>query len=290
MTKFETRFTEDGSKTFYSQEFQETFHSKYGAKKESEITYIKGCKIPEKLAQKDSLKIIDICYGLGYNSASVLTYHRAINPQCKLEIIALELDHNVPLSAIAQNLLNNWDQEIINILTTLATEKTVIQDNIKLKLIIADARKTLATLKAKKIQADAIFLDPFSPPKCPQLWTVEFLQLVSQCLQPHGIIATYSCSAAVRSAMKLSKLTIGANYGIGRRTPGTVASYHNQNFVPLSPMELEHLQTRAAIPYRDPNLEDSAKTIIERREKEQLLSDKEFTSQWKKRWFKDKNN
>jgi len=90
--------------------------------------------------------------------------------------------------------------------------------------------------------------------------------------------------------MKLAQLNIGANYGIGRRTPGTVASHRNQDFVPLSPMELEHLQTRAAIPYRDPNLEDSAKTIIERREKEQLLSDKEFTSQWKKRWFKYNNN
>jgi len=127
MVLFETRFTEDGSKTFYSQEFQETFHSKYGAKKESEITYIKGCKIPEKLAQKDSLKIIDLCYGLGYNTASALNYHRAINPQCKLEIIALELDYNVPLSAIALNLLDNWEQEIINILTTLATKKKLFK-------------------------------------------------------------------------------------------------------------------------------------------------------------------
>ncbi len=288
MTQFETRVTEDGSITFYSEDFGETFHTKYGAKKEAQITYIKGCKIPEKLVQKDCLKIIDLCYGLGYNSASALECHQLINPQCKLEIIALESDVNVPLRAIVLNLLDSWHQNIIDILTILSTEKKVIQNNLKLELLIGDARKTLATLKKQNFKADAIFFDPFSPPKCPQLWSVEFLQLVSQCLQPDGIIATYSCSGAARSAMKLAGLTIGANYGVGKRSPGTVASFTNQDFQPLSLMELEHLQTRAGIPYRDVNLQDTTATIIERREKEQLISDKECTSQWKKRWFRDK--
>ena len=49
--------------------------------------------------------------------------------------------------------------------------------------------------------------------------------------------------------------------------------------------EQEHLQTRAAVPYRDPKLIDSPEAIIKRRELEQQASDLEPTSRWRKRWF-----
>jgi tRNA U34 5-methylaminomethyl-2-thiouridine-forming methyltransferase MnmC len=49
-------------------------------------------------------------------------------------------------------------------------------------------------------------------------------------------------------------------------------------------MELEHLQTRASIPYRDPSLADDRQTILDRRETERLASNLESTSRWKSRW------
>jgi tRNA U34 5-methylaminomethyl-2-thiouridine-forming methyltransferase MnmC len=79
-------------------------------------------------------------------------------------------------------------------------------------------------------------------------------------------------------------LKIGATAPVGRRSPGTVASFSDRDLPPLSPQEQEHLQTRAAIPYRDPNLSDSAEEIRQRRQQEQDLSSLEPTSSWKKRW------
>ena len=49
-------------------------------------------------------------------------------------------------------------------------------------------------------------------------------------------------------------------------------------------MEEEHLLTRAAIPYRDPNNKDDSAKILKRREKEQQESTLANTQNWKKRW------
>lgn len=290
MNIFDKIITADGSKTFYSSEFGETFHSKYGAKSEAEITYLQGCQIERKIKQKNSLKILDICYGLGYNTATLLDFILKNNSQCSIvqrccaiELIALELDETVPKQALENNLLENWSSETREILEELLREKQINLPSIKMQLLIGDARETLAKLVPKNFQADAVFLDPFSPPKCPQLWTVEFLTLVANSLDDEGIIATYSCSAGVRKAFQLAGLTIGNNFSVGRRSPGTVATKGKQPLSPLSAMELEHLQTRAAIPYRDPLLQGTKEIIKLRREEEQAISDLESTSQWKKR-------
>ena len=55
-------------------------------------------------------------------------------------------------------------------------------------------------------------------------------------------------------------------------------------FRPLSPMELEHLHTRAAEPYRDPSGQASAAAILAARQRAQLASPAPSTSAWRRRW------
>lgn len=281
---FRKEITEDGSITFYSEEFDENFHSKYGAKKESEITYIQGCKIVEKLQSKSSVKILDVCFGLGYNTASALEIYQKIKPSCHLEIIGLEIDAQVIKQTINNNLLSLWSEETREIITVLAEQKIFINESYSLQLIIDDARISLGKLAEQNYQFDAVFLDPFSPPKCPQLWTVEFFALLTKCLANDGIIATYSCAAAVRKAMQLNGLNIASNEAVGGRAPGTIASF--TPLPPLSLKELEQLETRASVPYRDADLRGRALAILQQRENEQKNSSLESTGKWKKRWSK----
>ena len=285
MNQFTSQLTADGSATFYSSEFDENFHSKYGAKTEAEIIYVKGCRLLDKIREQKQVKVIDVCYGLGYNTAATIDHVYQLNPECDLELIALELDETVPAQASEKGLLDHWSTDIRDLLAQLVKEKQVEKSSIKLKLLIGDARQTIQQLITNNFSADAIFLDPFSPPKCPQLWTVEFLSLLAKCLKPQGIMGTYSCSAAVRNALQLAGLTIGVNYSVGRRSSGTIATYDFEPIPQLSQIDLEHLQTRASVPFRDPELIDSGETIQQRRQAEQRLSRLESTSQWKKRWF-----
>jgi tRNA U34 5-methylaminomethyl-2-thiouridine-forming methyltransferase MnmC len=283
--QFNPWITDDGSYTFFSEEFGQTFHSKYGAKEESIFKYA----IPTLLAEKSArghLQILDICYGLGYNSAAALATIWRSHPNCTVEIIALEIDRTVPISAIEHNLLSDWEEPIPQLLTKLVRAESIEIDRLNARLILGDARQTISEPLERGFQADAIFLDPFSPTACPQLWTIEFIDRVAKCCAADGIIATYSCASAVRTAMVEAGLFIGDSSPVGRKSPGTIASFNAAQLTPLSQQELEHLQTRAAIPYRDPTLSDSMAKIIIRREMEQDDCGLETTSQWKKRWRK----
>jgi tRNA U34 5-methylaminomethyl-2-thiouridine-forming methyltransferase MnmC len=289
--------TGDGSYTFISQEFGESFHSHYGAKQESLLKFV----VPTQLANlthKPTLRILDVCYGLGYNTASALQTIWDVNPDCQVEVMALEINPLVPQAAIAQEIFATWDDQYIDILSQLAFEHQVATRRLKAKLMIDDARKSIQIVNRSDFLADAIFLDPFSPPQCPQLWTIEFIQQVALCLHSDGLLATYSCAAAVRVALLAASLAIGSTPPVGRRTPGTLAAHRkaieNATFsylsfppLPLSKAEQEHLLTRAAIPYRDPDLSDSAPAILMRRQQEQQTSSLEPTSRWRKRWYEN---
>ena len=282
--QFNPQLTADGSYTFFSEEFNEAFHSHRGAKTEALLKFTESCRINQQASNNNSLKLLDICYGLGYNSASALETIWSVNPQCQVELIGLELDLGVPQQAIKYNCLEQYFDPVPTLLNKLATNCQVEEKRLKAQLLIGDARQTIQSLSQSDWQADAIFLDPFSPPKCPQLWTVEFIYLVSSCLKTTGILATYSCAAAVRTALISAGLKIGSTDKVMRKTPGTIANFSGNYLLPLSSQELEHLQTRASIPYRDPQLKDSPELIWQRRQQEQQQSSLEPTTHWKKRW------
>lgn len=276
---FLPQLTADNSYTFYCEEFAETFHSQQGAKTEAEGKFVVPTKLAIK-AQQPAIKLLDVCYGLGYNTAAALAQIWAVNPDCVVEVIALESNANVPNSAISHDLLNSWPLPIRQILTSLANNHQVESAQCQATLILGDARQTIKLI-GSDFTADAIFLDPFSPPKCPQLWTVEFISLVANCLHEEGILATYSAAAAVRTALKAAGLYLGNACSTGRRSPSTIATKYE--LPPLSSVQQEHLLTRAAIPYRDPDLQDLTAVILHRRLQEQQTSLLEPTARWHRR-------
>src|SRR6476469_6067634 len=284
------QLTEDGSFTFFSEEFNETFHSSQGAKAEAFLKFAKATDLVEK-AQQGQVRLLDVCYGLGYNTAAALETIWTANPYCQVEVYGLELDATVPQAAIAPPVIASWSPIVQTILIALAEEHEYKSDRLQSKLLIGDARQTIQALAASQFQADAIFFDPFSPRRCPQLWSVEFFTQVVSCLAPPGKLATYSRSASVRSAMQAAGLCIGTIplsegevYESHEWSQGTVGSFKLETLHPLTPMEQEHLQTRAAIPLRDPDLSDRAEMILQRQKDEQSQSQRESTSSWRRRW------
>lgn len=269
--------TGDGSFTFYSPAFQSTFHSLSGAWQEAEQKFV----APSGLLETPSpLKVLDICYGLGYNSAALLDTLWRTRPETKVDLIALELELAVPRSAYQLGGLKHWPLAE-SVLGHLASHCEVQTDRLHAQLLIGDARRTI--LRVPHRWADGIFLDPFSPECCPMLWSVEFLALVAQCLKPTGTIVTYAASASVRTALQLAGLVVGPTPPVGRRTPGTIANWQG-GLPPLSRQESEHLQTTAAVPFRDPTLEGDVETLHRRRIEAQRLSTLEPSSHWRKRW------
>ena len=273
--------TGDGSTTFFSEEFGEWFHCRSGAYSDAQKNYVEAARVAA-LAQAEQLTLLDVCYGLGYNTAAALETIFQINPHCRVTLRALEINQVVPQAAIAHGLLDRWSPPVQDILTCLVDGTPYRRNGLDLQLLFGDARQTIQPLATRSWQADAILFDPFSPTRCPQLWTVEFFERVSRCLSDQGVLATYSCAAAVRAAMQLAGLYIRSIPGVGRTWPCTIAT--KQPMSPnLSQQEQEHLRTRAAIPYRDPTLTATADAIRHRRQQEQQQSSLEATGAWRRR-------
>lgn len=284
--------TADGSFTFFSTEFGEAFHSREGAKAEAFVKFAQATQLSEK-AQQPQLALLDVCYGLGYNTAAALETIWQVNPQCQVQVYGLELDATVPQAAIVPPLIEIWSPPVQAILRQLAIQHQCQQPNLQAHLWIGDARQTIQQVQQSGFRADAVFFDPFSPRRCPQLWTIEFFTWVAQCLAPSGRLATYSRSASVRSAMRQAGLSIGTipldapSPQTHQWSQGTIASFDPSTLPPLSQLEQEHLHTRAAIPFRDPTLSDPAEIILQRQQQEQQHSNLESTSSWRRRWAID---
>lgn len=287
---FTPQLTADGSFTFYSPQFGETFHSQRGAREEADEKFVRPCLLRPLAAERNQLTILDVCYGLGYNTAAALTAIWQVNPHCHVTLYGLENDPEVPRQAIAKGLLQDWPEPVQECLQNLAEKKYIETEFLTAHLAIGDARQTLTQVVPRDFKADAIFLDPFSPPKCPQLWTVEFLQNLGDRLSPRGRLATYCSAAAVRRGLQLAGLHIATTPDPVtahpcRRPLGTLASPQPLNVPDFPSWEAEHLQTKAAIPYRDPQGILTPAEILAQRQAEQEISDLESTSRWKKRWL-----
>lgn len=293
-TQWEPQLTKDGSYTFFSEAFQETFHSRQGAKAEAFAKFAVATDLPT-LAQQPRLKLLDVCYGLGYNTAAALETIWSINPHCQVDLYGLENDATVPEAALAPELITDWSMPVQQALKALVDpEQTPLPTRLTGGLLIGDARQTIQLLIDQGFQAQAIFFDPFSPRRCPQLWTVEFFQEVARCLATPGKLTTYSRSASVRSAMIEAGFTIGTipltdpdPYYPHEWSQGTVATLdpaRETELVPLSEMEQEHLLTRAGVAFHDPELTGTAEIILARQKQMQQASDRPSTSSWRRRW------
>ena len=279
MSELKEILTKDGSITLRSHIFQENFHSLEGALKETEIKFINPSDL--RRFNDKSLNVLDICFGLGYNSASL--FNNLIRQNSFINWYALEIDKKpLKYSLGNKSFQKLWHPKVLKIFKELSKNSKYKDQSFVCDILWGDAREKIKNIPAN-IKFDLIYLDGFSPQKCPQVWSVEFLAKVTQKLKPQGYLITYSCSAAIRRTLKdfglnifnikpnLISKNLWSNGTIAVKIIDKKAIQNNLYFKNLSSMEEEHLLTKASIPYRDPTLSSNPKDIIQKRVQEQLL-------------------
>ncbi len=210
--------SEDGSYTAYSPEYDEHYHStKDGALQESLKKHIEPAFGIHK--DKDHLKIIDICFGLGFNTLLSLYYRDTYFPDTILEIYSPELD-----GELVASLVNFPYPEIfepyLNIITDIATLGGYEDERTRITVEITDARKAMRTLEG---QWNVCYQDAFSPSVNPLLWTKEYFADVARLMGEEGVVTTYSIALAIRMGLYENGFNIYLNAGEGYRS-ATVAS------------------------------------------------------------------
>ena len=122
-----------------------------------------------------------------------------------------------------------------------------------INFFIEDARKSIKRINT---QYDCIFLDAFTYTKAPQLWSSEFINALYEHLNENGVLLTYSTSAQIRNTLLENKFYVGKIYNDKTdKFIGTIASKNKSKILyPLNNYEIGLCNTKAGIPYHDPNM------------------------------------
>ena len=268
--------------------FGEAFHNSAGALNEARAKFVGPAEL-DRFRGGEPLHILDVCVGLGYNTAAVLG--SLPTPAPAVRWWGLELDRRPLELALSQPRFQAlWSEDVLHKLAAIRDQGGWSTPGNEGQQLWGDAREMLSTIP-EAVRFDLILHDAFSPQRCPELWSEEFLSALAQRLAPGGRLLTYSRAAAIRGSLKRAGLALRSLPAApGERTgwsSGTVAIKQDKSVVgcrPLSAMEQEHLLTRAAVPFRDPDQRDLAPVILERRQQEQLHCGLEATNSWQRRW------
>lgn len=187
---------EDGSRTLYSKEFDEPYHStKDGALYESLEKYVKPSL--HYISHKSQIVILDICFGLGYNTFATLYHIKKHKLQTKVHILSPEFDKGLISSLRDFDYPPEFDglKEIINILS----EKLFYEDEqFKIEILVSDARESIPKIKEK---IDIVYQDAFSPAHNPLLWTKEYFHDIKNICADDAILTSYSTAITTRMGL-----------------------------------------------------------------------------------------
>ena len=210
--------SEDGSFTAFSRQFQEHYHStRDGALHESLCKHV----IPafEHHKERESLTILDICFGLGFNTLATLYYMKKEKIHKKIEIYSPEFDGDL-VGSLKDFTYPDIFSEFSLIIKALSETHVYKDENLYIELYIGDAREYLSSCEET---FDIVYQDAFSPASNPLLWTLEYFSDISRVIKDDGIVTTYSMALKTRLALYENGFNIYINSGEGYRD-ATLAS------------------------------------------------------------------
>ena len=198
---FEYTDTADGSLTLYSNEYKQAYHSvRDGALSESLYKHIiPAFTLLEHYIQDSKTKqisILDICFGLGYNTLATLYYvshHKITKP---IKIYSPELNEELIQSLRNFKYPKEFDG-LNSIIQELAQNHYYKNDQITIEIYIGDARKYIQKLT----DIDIIYQDPFSSDVNKDLWTQEYFRELTSIMSQNCIMTTYSIATPIRMGM-----------------------------------------------------------------------------------------
>jgi tRNA U34 5-methylaminomethyl-2-thiouridine-forming methyltransferase MnmC len=198
--------TNDGTHTLYSAQFDQHYHSvKEGALNESLSKHIIPALQYHK--NKKELTILDICFGIGYNSFATLYYIQTHKLDIKVNIYSPEFDLDL-LHSIKDFTFPKEFESLQSIIQEIS-ENLYYEDNrCRIEIYNGDAREYLNILYNQNILFDIVYQDAFSSEVNRLLWTQEYFAQIKSVLNNNAIITTYSIATPIRLSIYNNDINI----------------------------------------------------------------------------------
>lgn len=263
--------TLDGSITAQKADLGELYHNRQGAYGEALLNYALPTMELLSLDQTDNLVLLDICFGMGYNTLVLLEQLLKLDKSINLTVTAVDNDpdfvaQTLPL-VLEQPHFACFDQSVQNGIIAAFKSKnwqcfSAGKVNIKARLLDSDLRQALVEDLGGS-ESGLIYHDPFAPQKVPRLWTTEVFGAYKDMLQlAPSALFTYASASAVRGAMLDNGFSVYQTAKFGGKNGGTLATTRplaqswldaktNNCISNLAQNDQERLKTSSRVPYRD---------------------------------------
>lgn len=231
----------NGTWSLHSLEYGETFHPGGGPAEESEELYARQLRLRERLQSIKELVIWDVGLGAASNAMAVLgalqgcsgTVH-LLSFDSTLEPLRFAVEH-----ADRLGVYRGYEAPIRELLANHRVQFTPLCSNplgglppkgllVHWELRLDDFPTALANADAAQWpKPHAILYDPYSPAKNPAMWTLPVFQRLAELLPPSAppcLLATYSRSTLIRSALLLAGFFVGQGMAVSAKEETTVAS------------------------------------------------------------------
>jgi tRNA U34 5-methylaminomethyl-2-thiouridine-forming methyltransferase MnmC len=195
--------------------FDDPYFSLENGLAETRHVFLGGNDLPARF--RNGFSIAELGFGTGLNFLTAWRAWQEAGAKGKLSFTSFEafpmrrddmakaLGVFGELAGGAQRLVEVWDP---------AGGRVEVAPEVWLTVITGDAR---ATLPGWTGQADAWFLDGFSPAKNPELWGEDILREVARHTAPGGTCATYTAAGFVRRGLDVAGFDVSRTPGYARK-------------------------------------------------------------------------
>jgi tRNA U34 5-methylaminomethyl-2-thiouridine-forming methyltransferase MnmC len=191
--------TSDGSVTFFSEKFGQTYHSIHGAKTESERIFIElGLDYVANFTSQ--ISILEVGFGTGLNA--FLTQKRTQELNISVDYTGIEA---YPLTADQYLTL----PEELHALHQLSWEN---RHTIASNFSVLKKQSLLEEFKSDSL-FQLIYFDAFSPEAQPELWSDDVFKNMYDILVPNGVLTTYCSKSLVQRNLKSAGFYIEKHKG-----------------------------------------------------------------------------
>ena len=206
-----------------SEKYGDIYHSAAGAHAQAQHVFLAGNNLPERWRGRQAFSILETGFGLGLNFMATWLAWKSDPLRCEtLEFVSVEKH---PFSADDLSIAHAAWPEFGDLSATLRSgwpplapgehRITLEGGQLILRLVLGDAVDELPRLDA---QADAFYLDGFSPAKNPELWTPEICNALGRLACPCATVATWSVAGHLRQSLQEAGFSVEKRPGFaGKR-------------------------------------------------------------------------
>lgn len=220
--------TKDGSNTLFSKLYNQHYHNPDdGAINESLSKHIiPTLNFHHNNTKLKKLNILDICFGIGYNTFCTLYYILKNNLDIKVNIYSPELDASLVKSLDSFEFPKEFDC-IKHIINSIAKTCKYEDEKMKIEVFIGNARNYIKSLP--KDFFHIIYQDAFSSDVNFELWTKEYFDDIYNLCKDDCIISSYAIATPIRLSMNEARFCIYEHRPVKRKI--TLAFKQKQEFI-----------------------------------------------------------